>query len=145
MGGLSITAVPAAHDGRRWPWSRRRVRPLGYVVDGDARTWFGGDTDLYDGLADATGPVDLALVPVGGWGPTLGAGHLDPSRAAQAVAAVGARTAVPIHFGTLWPIGLDAVRPELFLPPGAAFAAAVGSRGGGTAVRELAPGGSTSL
>ena len=30
--------------------------------------------------------VDVALLPVWGWGPTLGPGHLDPQRAAEAVA-----------------------------------------------------------
>src|SRR6266545_891198 len=28
---------------------------------------------------------------------------------------------VPVHFGTFWPIGLDWVRPERFLPPGEVF------------------------
>jgi L-ascorbate metabolism protein UlaG (beta-lactamase superfamily) len=145
VGGLRIRAVPAEHDGRRWPWSRARVRPLGYVLDGRIRTWFGGDTDLYDRLPEATGPVDLALVPVGGWGPTLGPGHLDPERAAEAVAAVGARTAVPIHFGTLWPVGLERVRPDRFLRPGAEFAAAVRRRGATTVVHELVPGESVAI
>jgi L-ascorbate metabolism protein UlaG (beta-lactamase superfamily) len=84
--------------------------------------WYAGDTDLYDDMPGAIGRVDLALVPVGGWGPSLGEGHLDPVRAAEAVRRVGARRAVPVHFGTLWPIGMDWLRRELFLPPGAAFA-----------------------
>jgi L-ascorbate metabolism protein UlaG (beta-lactamase superfamily) len=145
VGGLRITAVLAEHDGRRWPWSRGRVLSLGYVLDGAVRTWFGGDTDLHDHLAEAVDPVDVALVPVGGWGPTLGPGHLDPERAAEAVAAVGARAAVPIHFGTLWPVGLDRVRPDRFLRPGADFAAAVRRSGGTTVVTELVPGGSVAV
>jgi L-ascorbate metabolism protein UlaG (beta-lactamase superfamily) len=143
--GLRIIAVPAEHDGRRWPWSRGAVRPLGYVLDGGVRTWFGGDTDLYSRLAGAVGPVDLALVPVGGWGPTLGPGHLDPEGAAQAVAAVSARVAVPIHFGTLWPVGLGRVGADRFVRPGSEFAAAVRRRGGDTVVSELVPGGSLAL
>ena len=35
--------------------------------------------------------VDLALVPVGGWGPTLGPLHMDPDEGAAAVERVGAR------------------------------------------------------
>jgi L-ascorbate metabolism protein UlaG (beta-lactamase superfamily) len=50
------------------------------------------------------GPVDLALVPVWGWGSTIGPGHLDPRRAAQAVADLRARVAVPIHWGTYRPL-----------------------------------------
>ena len=49
----------------------------------------------------AGGPIDLALVPVGGWGPRLSGGHMDPVQAARACAGVGARAAVPVHWGTL--------------------------------------------
>jgi L-ascorbate metabolism protein UlaG (beta-lactamase superfamily) len=37
---------------------------------------------------------------VAGWGPKLPPGHLDPAGAARVAAAVGARVAVPIHWGT---------------------------------------------
>ena len=50
------------------------------------------------------GPVDLALLPVWGWGPSLGRGHLDPRRAAAAVSLLHARVAVPIHWGTYYPL-----------------------------------------
>jgi L-ascorbate metabolism protein UlaG (beta-lactamase superfamily) len=49
---------------------------------------------------EALGPVDVALLPVAGWGPKLPPGHLDPAGAARVAAAVGARVAVPIHWGT---------------------------------------------
>lgn len=111
IGTLTVRAVPARHDGRRWRRGPELAPAIGYVVEGDRRTYFAGDTDLYPDLADHVGPVDLALLPVGGWGPTLGNGHLDPSRAAVVARLVAAGLAVPIHYGTLWPIGLDAVRP----------------------------------
>ena len=66
-----------------------------------------------------SGACDVALLPVGGWGPGLGPGHLNSSTAAEAVALLGVTDVVPIHFGTLWPIGMDRVRPEEFLQPGA--------------------------
>ena len=50
-----------------------------------------------------TGP---ALVPVGGWGPTLGPGHLDADRAARALAMARPGLAVPIHLGTYAPVGV---------------------------------------
>lgn len=118
---LRVRAVPAAHDGRRLPVGRHRSPALGFVIHGAARTYFAGDTGLFDGMAAAVGPVDVALLPVGGWGPFLGHGHLDPDRAARALAALAPRSAVPVHYGTYWPIGMDAVRPHEFHSPGDEF------------------------
>jgi L-ascorbate metabolism protein UlaG (beta-lactamase superfamily) len=143
IGSLEITAVTAHHDGRRLPWSSYSAQAVGYrieSIDGSPSVWFAGDTDLYDGLAAEAGQVDLALVPVGGWGPSLGPGHLDPVRAAEAVRRVGASTAVPVHFGTFWPIGFDRVRPDLFLPPGDRFRAAMADVDPAVKVELLAPG-----
>lgn len=140
IGSLEITAVTAHHDKRRLPWSSYAAQPLGYRVDGSRSVWFAGDTDLYDDLAAETGAIDLALVPVGGWGPSLGPGHLDPVRAAEAVRRVGASTAVPVHFGTFWPIGLDWVKPEWFLPPGDRFKAAMTEVDPAVKVEVLVPG-----
>jgi len=145
IGSLDITAVTAAHDGRRLPWSGHEGPALGYRIEGTPSVWFAGDTDLYDDLAAEAGPVDLALVPVGGWGPSLGPGHLDPVRAAEAVRRVGARVAVPVHFGTFWPIGFDWLKPELFLPPGSRFKAAMTELDPAVQVKLLAPGESTEV
>ena len=39
--------------------------------------------------------IDLALVPIWGWGPKLGPGHLDPETAAEALALIRPRLAIP--------------------------------------------------
>ncbi len=140
IGGLDITAVTAHHDGRRLPWSSYTGPALGYRIEGSPSVWFAGDTDLYDGLAAEAGPVDLALVPVGGWGPSLGAGHLDSEKAAEAVRRVRARVAIPVHFGTVWPIGCDWLRPEMFLPPGERFRDVMGELDPAVKVELLVPG-----
>ncbi|MHA3702910.1 MBL fold metallo-hydrolase [Jatrophihabitans sp. YIM 134969] len=132
VGALTVRAVPAHHDGRRLPGSRHHGPALGFVVEAEGRSvWFAGDTGLFDGLA-AIGPVDVAVVPVGGWGPTLGPHHLDPEQAAEAVARVGAHDAVPVHYGTFWPVGLRrvsrATHQHRFREPGERFAAAVAAR-----------------
>ncbi|MBB5122464.1 membrane protein [Streptomyces eurocidicus] len=120
-GELRIRAVHAEHDGRRLPYGPRRVPALGYVVRGEATTYFAGDTGWFEGMTDEVGPVDVALLPVGGWGPFLGHGHLDAGRAARALARLEAPTAVPVHYGTYWPIGMDGVRPHEFHAPGEEF------------------------
>lgn len=121
FGELAVRAVPAAHDGRRLPYGPHRAPALGYVLTGAARTYFAGDTGLFDAMADTVGPCDIALLPVGGWGPFLGHDHLDPERAARALAELAPRVAVPVHYGTYWPIGMDAVRPHEFHTPGQEF------------------------
>ncbi|WP_031080912.1 MBL fold metallo-hydrolase, partial [Streptomyces sp. NRRL WC-3549] len=66
VGEVLVRAVPALHDGRRLPVGPHRAPALGYVVEGEARTYFAGDTGLFDAMAQAVGPVDVALLPVGG-------------------------------------------------------------------------------
>jgi L-ascorbate metabolism protein UlaG (beta-lactamase superfamily) len=139
VGAVRVRAVPAAHDGARGPWSRHRAAAVGYTVHGAANTWFAGDTGLFDGMADL-GPLDLALIPVGGWGPTLGKGHLDAYTAAEAARRAAPREAVPIHFGTFWPVGMARVRPDRFHNPGPDFARLAGVTAPGTRVTVLTPG-----
>ncbi|MBD0739969.1 MBL fold metallo-hydrolase [Streptomyces sp. CBMA29] len=136
-GGLTVRAVPAAHDGRRLPYGPERSPALGYVVEGAARTYFAGDTGLFDGLADAVGPCDVALLPVGGWGPFLGHGHLDAARAARVLADLAPQAAVPVHYGTFWPIGMDAVRPHEFHTPGEEFVRIAARLAPGVSVHRL--------
>ncbi|WEH38676.1 MBL fold metallo-hydrolase [Streptomyces sp. AM 2-1-1] len=121
IGGVTVRAVPAEHDGRRLPVGPHRVPALGYVVEGQARTYFAGDTGLFEEMAKEVGPVDVALLPVGGWGPGLGPGHLNAARAAEALTRLSPRSAVPVHYGTYWPIGMGGVRPSEFHSPGAEF------------------------
>lgn len=137
VGSLLVTAVPAAHDGRRWPVGPQRVPALGYVVRGESTTYFAGDTTLYDGMGSAVGPCDIALLPVGGWGPNLGPGHLDARGAARLLELLAPRYAVPIHYGTLWPVGMTAIRPHEFHTPGQEFARHAAQYAPGVEVRQL--------
>ncbi|MCP3819100.1 MBL fold metallo-hydrolase [Streptomyces sp. A3M-1-3] len=135
-----VRAVSARHDGRRLPVGPHRSPALGFVVSGEARTYFAGDTGLFESMADEVGPVDVALLPVGGWGPYLGHGHLDAARAAQALARLAPRSAVPVHYGTYWPIGMDAVRPHEFHAPGEEFVRLAARLAPAVAVHRLAHG-----
>lgn len=99
-GELAVCAVPARHGRGRWS-GRGGAEPLGFLLAGSASCYFAGDTDIFAGMARLNGAIDVALLPVAGWGPTLGPGHLDPARAAQAAAMIAPRVAVPIHWGTL--------------------------------------------
>jgi L-ascorbate metabolism protein UlaG (beta-lactamase superfamily) len=113
VGGLEVTATPAHHDGRRLPLARA-ADAVGFLIEGARRIYFAGDTDIFDGMRDLAPGLDLALLPVAGWGSRLPRGHLDPYRAAQAAALLRPRLAVPIHWGTLaepWRRSHDIERP----------------------------------
>ena len=69
------------------------------------------------------GRVDVAALPVWGWGARVPPGHLNPERAAQAAALIRPRLAIPIHWGTLVAIGSQ--RGMDPLEPPRAFADAV--------------------
>jgi L-ascorbate metabolism protein UlaG (beta-lactamase superfamily) len=114
IGDVTIHATPAEHRSARF--MLRSAPSLGYVISGSRRIYFAGDTDLFEGMSALAGALDLALVPVAGWGAKVGPGHLDPVRAAQAVLLLRPRIAVPIHWGTLAPIHrtASAEPPEAF-------------------------------
>jgi L-ascorbate metabolism protein UlaG (beta-lactamase superfamily) len=107
IGALTVTATFADHDGGRGPLGAK-AKSVGYVIGGSQRIYFAGDTDLFDAMADLA-PLDVALVPVAGWGPKVGPGHLDAHAAAKALRLLRPRIAVPIHWGTYATIGR---RPE---------------------------------
>ena len=117
--GVTIRATHVRHGGRRMFGTR--VPALGYLVSGSRRVWFAGDTDLFDGMDGIASDLDLALLPVAGWGPRLPAGHLTPESAAQALTLLRPRVAVPIHWGTYRRVGLPAGE-ELLREPAESFA-----------------------
>jgi L-ascorbate metabolism protein UlaG (beta-lactamase superfamily) len=143
FGGLQIRVLAADHDGRRHPGSPHRGPALGYLVEGGYRCWYPGDTGQHLSF-DQVAHVDLALMPVGGWGPTLGPGHLDAHHAAQAIRNTHPANAVPVHWGTWWPIGLPQ-RPDLIDLPAVAFADRVARIAPSTRVNVLRHGQSVTL
>jgi L-ascorbate metabolism protein UlaG (beta-lactamase superfamily) len=143
LGGVRVQAVTAVHDRRRRPLGAA-ADPVGYLIDGSRSVYFAGDTDLFDGMRELRGAVDVALLPVWGWGRRLGPGHLDPERAARAAELIAPRLAIPIHWGTLaprWPGG----RLSDPAAPATEFARLVSRCAPGIEVRVLAPGERTEL
>lgn len=140
--GVTVTPVPAVHDGTRTPRGPQATA-VGYQIElAGRRVYFAGDTDVFPEMA-AFGPVDLALLPVWGWGPNLGPGHMDPDRAADAAGLLSARTAVPIHWGTYFPAGMKSVLPgagNLLRDPPRQFQELCAERAPDTQVVVLAPG-----
>ena len=143
LGALTIHATRAVHDGRRSPVSPR-VEALGFLIEGRLRVYFAGDTELFDGMAELA-PLDVALLPVAGWGSSLGPGHMDAEQAARAAGLLRPGIAVPIHWGTYAPIWLRRGRDRLLRDPPLAFAGHMARLAPDTRVEILQPGGSLAL
>ncbi len=140
--GLRVEAVRADHSPVRLPVRGPRAEPLGFVIGERPSVYFAGDTDLFPEMAELA-PVDVALLPVAGWGPRLGPGHMDTERAARAAALLKPRVAIPIHWGTLHPRHVR--RGEWFSEPAAWFAAQVAAVAPEVEVLVLRPGESASV
>jgi L-ascorbate metabolism protein UlaG (beta-lactamase superfamily) len=101
VGEVRVRAVAAVHDGGRG-LRRDASDTIGFLVCGTSTVYFAGDTDVFPGMEELA-PVDLALLPVSGWGPRVPGGHLDPARAARALQLIRPRYCVPVHWGTFRP------------------------------------------
>jgi L-ascorbate metabolism protein UlaG (beta-lactamase superfamily) len=128
--GVAVEATVADHPGRPMP-GRPDTSCIGYVIHASQHVYFTGDTDIFPEMALIGEKIDVALLPVWGWGPTLGIGHMDPLRAAKALELLRPTLAIPIHWGTYFPLGLRMFLPRFLNNPPHEFA---------THARKLAPG-----
>ncbi len=140
-----VRLVPAVHHSR--PMPHRPNAANGHLAKGPSGVvWLAGDTELYAGMEElpemAGAPIDVAVVPVGGWGPRLSPGHLGPQEAAVACRLAGARLAVPVHWGTLHAPGGRTLPRGWMDAGGPLFQAAVAREAPGCEVAVLLPGGS---
>jgi L-ascorbate metabolism protein UlaG (beta-lactamase superfamily) len=141
IGPISIRSTLAKH--RHWRYPLGPVAdPMGYVLSGQRQIYFTGDTELFPEMGDLSDSLDVALLPVWGWGPTISQGHLDPKREAQALALLTPRVAIPIHWGTMVPIGLGWMHPRFLSQPPIDFASIAVQAGLEVSVRIIPPGGS---
>jgi L-ascorbate metabolism protein UlaG (beta-lactamase superfamily) len=145
VGGVTVEGAPAVHDSSRLPFGAR-AEPLGFTIRGSCSVYFAGDTELFDGMSELA-PVDVALLPIWGWGPGLGAGgHMDPREAAEAARLLGASVVVPIHWGTYFPAHHGLRRLPAFIEaPAAEFVSLMAEAAPEAEVRVLRPGEETVL
>jgi len=144
VAGVQVRLTAAVHGDR--PMPHRPNAASGHLVRGRGATvWAVGDTEHYPGVGRvrelAGGRVDVALVPVSGWGPRLSGGHLGPRGAADVCAEVRPRVAVPVHWGTLHVPGGQHLPRGWMEHAGEAFAAACRRAAPDVRVVVLRPGG----
>jgi L-ascorbate metabolism protein UlaG (beta-lactamase superfamily) len=126
--GVEVKLTPAVHNSR--PMPHRPNAANGHLIRGRSGiVWFAGDTELFDDMARfpeaAGGPIDLAIVPIGGWAKRRSGGHMGPAEAAVACRITGARWAVPVHWKTLHLPGARAWSHDWMDSPGPKFATAL--------------------
>jgi len=141
FGSTRLRVTPAEHDGRRHP-GRVRAAAVGYALLGSRNVYFAGDTGPFERMAGLVPDLDVALLPIWGWGAKLGRGkHLNPTSAANALRLLQPRIAVPIHWGTYLPLyrGLRA-DPAFLSEPASAFVREAAAVAPEVDVRVLKPG-----
>jgi L-ascorbate metabolism protein UlaG (beta-lactamase superfamily) len=145
VGPILVRAMHAEHPGGRMPF-RARGPALSYAILGTQRVYFAGDTGLFAEMEGLVPVLDLALVPIWGWGARLGPGHLDPHSAAEALRLLRPRAAIPIHWGTYRMLHrARTVDSAVLEEPARAFARAAAELAPEVEVRILRPGSRTSF
>jgi L-ascorbate metabolism protein UlaG (beta-lactamase superfamily) len=139
VGEIEVEATPADHSGKRFPFGPT-VLPMGYMMRGSYKIYFAGDTEEFPGMRAYAPELDVALLPVWGWGPNLGDGHMDPRDAVEALGFLNPRLAIPIHWGTFFPIGLGWLKPTILHMPPRMFARDAAEMTPQVEVRILEPG-----
>jgi L-ascorbate metabolism protein UlaG (beta-lactamase superfamily) len=145
IGDVEVKATPSLHhSGLYWPfWYPKSV--LSYMFNGSQTVFFIGDTALFEDLRDLGRDfdIDVALLPVWGCGPYLRGDHMTPAQAAEALGMLAPRTAIPIHWGTIHPIGSMWKTMAFLDEPPHTFAREAARTAPMTEVRVLTPGEST--
>lgn len=103
--GLFITLVPARHWSKRTPFDTNKALWGGYVIQNDEHTLFhAGDSAYGEHFAEIAErfAIDEAFLPIGAYRPEaiMQPNHLNPPEAVRAFHDLGAKTLIPIHYGT---------------------------------------------
>ena len=102
---LRITAVPAIHWSKRTLFHTNDTLWAAYALEsaGGARVYFGGDSDygpVHAEIGRRFGGFDLALLSIGGF--HNDGVHCAPEDCVRLGLDVGARSFVPLHWGTIY-------------------------------------------
>lgn len=105
--GATYQCLPAYHfSGRNLIDEDRALWGSFSIAYKGKKLYFAGDTGYgseFSRIGELTGPYDLALVPIGAYGPraVFGAVHADPEEAVKIGEDIGARHLVGMHWGTV--------------------------------------------
>jgi L-ascorbate metabolism protein UlaG (beta-lactamase superfamily) len=105
VGGLFITLTPAKHWSKRTLFDTNKALWGGYVIQNEDHTLYhSGDSAMGDHFKTIGErfEIDEAFLPIGAYKPEwiMSHNHLNPPEALQAAIDLGAKTLIPIHYGT---------------------------------------------
>ena len=106
LAGLETHCLPAQHFSRRGLVDHMRRLWCSWSIRGRSRNiFFCGDTGYFAefrAMGRRLGPFDLALLPIGAYLPPeiMKPVHMGPAEALEAARDLGAKTMIPIHWGT---------------------------------------------
>lgn len=109
--GARFQAQPSQHWTARGLFDRRKTLWVSWRIDladgqDSISLWFAGDTGYNDKqfkeIGAKAGPVDVALIPIGGYLPRdfMSPYHVNPEEAVRVHRDVGARHSIGMHWGT---------------------------------------------
>jgi L-ascorbate metabolism protein UlaG (beta-lactamase superfamily) len=105
IGGLFITLTPSKHWSKRTPFDTNKALWGGYVLQKNDHTiYHSGDSAYGEHFKEIGGrfKIDEAYLPIGAYRPEeiMKHNHLNPPEALRAAGDLGAKTLIPIHYGT---------------------------------------------
>lgn len=118
---IRVTLVPAQHWSMRVGVDTNQSLWGGYVIESPSvRFYFAGDTGYPAAFGDIGRQfpgIDYALLPIGAYEPRwfMKSQHIGPEEAALAFGELGARTLVPMHWGTFQLSDEPLAEPPLLL------------------------------
>lgn len=105
--GITFQAMPSQHWSARGLFDRRKTLWASWLIALDERQiWFAGDTGYnpvqFKEIGRATGGVDLALIPIGGYAPRsfMRLYHVNPEEAIKIHRDIGSKMSIGMHWGT---------------------------------------------
>ena len=105
VGSLEIRSTYANHGGKRYPLGLK-ADSMGFTVEGSTSIYFCGEIqNLFPEMENLKNKLDIALLPIWGWGPRLSKGHLNPYRAAKALRLLSPRFCHTNSLGYTSPFG----------------------------------------
>ena len=107
VAGLTFQAMPSQHWSARGLTDRFVTLWAGWLIHLEGRKiWFAGDTGYnpvqFKEIGRAANGIDIALIPIGGYGPRsfMRIYHVDPAGAIRVHKDVRARQSIGMHWGT---------------------------------------------